>query len=348
MAAEVGAGGFPLAFGLNTFGDVEVDREGIAISYAQVIRNVVEQAVLADRAASTSSGSASITATTSRSPRLRSCWARSPAGPNGSPRHCGDRPQFGRPRACVREVRHPGRTLQRPGGADPRPWLVHRVIPLFGFHLQDYEVLFEEKLDLFSHLLDEAPVTWEGTIRPPLNHQEAFPKDGIGKLKAWVGVGGSPESVVRAARYGLPLVLAIIGGQPARFAPYVDLYHRALAQLGQPLPVAVHSPGFIAETDEEAADILWPRHREMIGSGIERGTCRRTSRDRFESEIHEGALHVGSPETVAQKIADHDRTRRQPVRPQVPQGDGSHDELMTDIELYGTEVIPRVRELLAN
>src|SRR5690606_19668529 len=127
--------------------------------------------------------------------------------------------------------------------------------PLFGFDLADYERLFEEKLDLLAALLDEGPVTWEGTVRPPLRDQHVYPTSESGRLPTWVGVVGSPESVVRAARYGLPLVLAIIGGDPARFAPYVELFHRALAQLGRDdLPVAVHSPGFIADTDEEAAD----------------------------------------------------------------------------------------------
>src|SRR5262249_56674782 len=116
--------------------------------------------------------------------------------------------------------------------------------PLFGFDLADYEKLFSEKIDLMAHLLTEQPVTWQGTVRPPLENANVFPKTESGRIKTWVGVGGSPESVVRAASYGMPLTLAIIGGDPERFAPYVDLYHRALQQLElERLPVAVHSPG---------------------------------------------------------------------------------------------------------
>src|SRR5690606_21151517 len=123
--------------------------------------------------------------------------------------------------------------------------------PLFGFKLNEYEKLFTEKLDLFAALLKQEPVTWQGTIRPPLNDQLVYPPIENGTLKTWIGVGGSPESVIRAARYKLPLMLAIIGGDPQRFKPYVDLYHDALRQLETPsLPIGVHSPGHVADTDE--------------------------------------------------------------------------------------------------
>ena len=126
--------------------------------------------------------------------------------------------------------------------------------PLFGYDLSQYEELFEEKLDLFAALLRSDTVTWQGRTRPPLTKQRIFPPIEHGQLKAWVGVGGSPESVVRAARYDLPLALAIIGGDPKRFRPYVDLYHRAFAEFGRPAkPIAVHSPGYVAETDEAGA-----------------------------------------------------------------------------------------------
>src|SRR5690606_37174629 len=118
--------------------------------------------------------------------------------------------------------------------------------------LRDYEVLFEEKIDLLSQLLTEKPITWQGSTRAPLVDADVYPKTDGGPIRTWVGVGGSPESVVRAAHYGFPMALAIIGGDPARFAPFVDLYHRALAQMGkEQLPVGVHSPGFIADTDAE-------------------------------------------------------------------------------------------------
>ena len=135
--------------------------------------------------------------------------------------------------------------------------------PLFGYDLRDYEVLFDEKLDLFSQLLTEKPVTWQGTMRAPLSEADVFPKTENG-LKAWVGVGGTPESVVRAARYGYGLMLAIIGGPAERFRPFVDLYHRSLDSFGRdPLPVGVHSPGHIAETDQQAWDEAYEGFESM-------------------------------------------------------------------------------------
>src|ERR1700681_4879955 len=136
---------------------------------------------------------------------------------------------------------------------------------LFGYDLADYETLFEEKLDLFTRLLRDQPVTWSGTVRSPLTDQYVMPPLPEGHLPTWVGVGGSPQSVVRAARYGLPMILAIIGGRPERFAPYVELYKRALEQHGQPeLPVGMHTLGFVAATDEEAESIQWPHYQEQF------------------------------------------------------------------------------------
>src|SRR6202012_225322 len=181
--------------------------------------------------------------------------------------------------------------------------------PLFGFALTDYEQLFEEKIDLSPQVSKEQPITWSGSLRAPLTGQSVYPTTESGSLKTWIGVGGSPESVVRAARHGLPLLLAIIGGSPDRFAPYVDLYHRALSQLGMPdLPVGVHSPGHIAETDEQAAEELWPDYKLMRDRiGAERGWGP-MGRDEFDREIASGSLYVGSPETVAQKIATTAKT----------------------------------------
>jgi alkanesulfonate monooxygenase SsuD/methylene tetrahydromethanopterin reductase-like flavin-dependent oxidoreductase (luciferase family) len=169
-------------------------------------------------------------------------------------------------------------------------------------------------------------------------------------LKTWVGVGGSPESVVRAAHYGLPLVLAIIGGSPARFTPLADLYRKALEQFEKPLqPIAVHSPGYIAESDEQARDTLWPYYKTSIDRiGRERGWAPAT-REHFEGEASaNGSLYVGSPESVAQKIAGAMRTLGA-TRFDMKYSNGTlpHDELMSSIERYATQVVPRVRELLA-
>ncbi|MFT4029749.1 MAG: LLM class flavin-dependent oxidoreductase, partial [Protaetiibacter sp.] len=221
--------------------------------------------------------------------------------------------------------------------------------PLFGYQLRDYEVLFEEKIELLAELLKEQPVTWSGETRAPLVAAEVFPKTEGGPIRTWVGVGGSPESVVRAARYGFPLALAIIGGDPVRFAPFAELYRRALAQLGRDeLPVGVHSPGFLADTDQEARDIAWPHYRVMAERiGRERGWGPIT-RESFEHEVDHGSQYVGSPETVAQRIAATVRTLGiQRFDFKYASGPVPHEHLMHAIELYGGVVIPRVRELLA-
>ena len=175
--------------------------------------------------------------------------------------------------------------------------------PLFGYDLSDYNELFEDKLRLFAELLKPGGVTWSGSTRPPLQGQIVYPPIENGTLRAWVGVGGSPESVVRAARYGLPLTLAIIGGNPERFKPYVDLYHQSLEQFGQPeLPIAVHSPGHVAATDEQAKEQLWPHYEAMItASGANAAGRRRRGRSSSAKPGPHGALCVGSPETVARR-----------------------------------------------
>ncbi len=221
--------------------------------------------------------------------------------------------------------------------------------PLFGFDLGQYETLFEEKLSLFAELLAEGPITWHGRTRPGLNEQRVYPTSESGRIPTWIGVGGSPESVLRAARYGLPLMVAIIGGEPMRFRPYVDLYHRALDQLGMPqLPIGVHSPGYVADTDEQAREELWPDYRVMRDRiGAERGWPP-MNRAEFDHEAEHGSLYVGSPETVAQKIAATAKglgISRFDLK--YSAGPLPHDRLMHSIELYGSRVIPRVRELLA-
>ena len=222
--------------------------------------------------------------------------------------------------------------------------------PLFGYDLSRYEELFEDKLRLFAELLKGGPVTWSGSTRPPIAGLSVYPPIESGTLRTWIGVGGSPDSVVRAARYGLPLTLAIIGGSPQRFRPLVDLYLRALEQFHQPvLPVAVHSPGHVAATDDRAKEELWPHYEVMINRiGGERGWPP-TSRAQFEREAGpDGALCVGSPETVAAKIA---RTVKllglARFNLKYSAGTLPHETLMTSIELAGTRVLPRVRKLLA-
>jgi probable LLM family oxidoreductase len=340
-----------LELGLDTFGDVTLGTDGEPVSYPQVIRDVIAEAVLADSVGvdffgigehhrsdfSISSPEMVLAAIAGQTERIRLGSA-----------------------VTVLSSDDPIRVFQRFATLDAASNGRAEIIlgrgsftesfPLFGFDLSQYEELFEEKLDLFAELRKERPVNWSGATRPPLVDQRVFPTTASGSLPTWIGVGGSPESVVRSARYGMPLLLAIIGGAPERFLPYVDLYHRALAQLGMPdLPVGVHSPGHIADTDEEAREGLWPHYKVMRDRiGAERGWGP-MGRDEFESEIEAGSLYVGSPETVARKIAKTASAlgiARFDLK--YSAGPLPHETMMHSIELYGTKVIPMVRELLAS
>jgi probable LLM family oxidoreductase len=341
----------PFELGLDTFGDVTLDAGGRPLSHAQVIRNVVEEAVLADELGIDSIGLgehhrpdfaisapdvvlATIAGRTSRI-------------------HLGTA-------VTVLSSDDPIRVFQRFSTLNALSNGRAEVIlgrgsfiesfPLFGFALEDYELLFEEKLDLFVALLRQEPVTWSGKTRPPLEAQRVYPPVESPPLRTWVGVGGSPESVVRAARHGLPLTLAIIGGEPARFRPLVDLYHRALEQFGQPTqPVAAHCPGHVAATDEQAREELWPHYSAMhTRIGRERGWPAMTRAQFDLTAGPRGALFVGSPATVAAKIvtvAQQLGLARFDMK--YSAGTLPHDALMRSLELYGTEVIPRARQLLA-
>ena len=221
--------------------------------------------------------------------------------------------------------------------------------PLFGYELSQYEELFEEKLDLFAALIRQESVTWHGKTRPALVNQRVFPPIERGSLKTWIGVGGSPESVVRAARYDMPLMLAIIGGDPRRFRPYVDLYHRAFEELGKPVqPIGVHSPGYLADTDEQAREELWPDYKRMRDRiGAERGWPP-MGRAEFDREADQGSLYVGAPETVARKIAATVKAldvARFDMK--YSAGSLSHEKLLRSVELYASKVSPLVRDMLA-
>ncbi|GAB3357929.1 LLM class flavin-dependent oxidoreductase [Micromonospora halotolerans] len=221
--------------------------------------------------------------------------------------------------------------------------------PLFGFDLADYDRLFEEKLELFARLRAEEPVTWSGTTRAALPGLPVYPRTAGGALPTWVGVGGNPASVVRAARHGLGLMLAIIGGNPARFARLSTLYRAATEQAGHgPLPIGVHSPGHVAATDEQAREEYWPTYRTfMLDARRQRGFPEIT-RAYFDHEVEYGSLYVGSPDTVAPRIA-RTMTTLDATRFDVKYGMGPmpHAVLMENIRLLGTEVAPRVREHLA-
>jgi probable LLM family oxidoreductase len=340
-----------IEFGLDTFGDVTVNAEGQLLSHAQVIRNVVDEGVLADEVGlsffgigehhradfAVSAPEVILSAIAARTHKI----------------HLGSA-------VTVLSSDDPIRVFQRFSTLDAVSQGRAEIIvgrgsftesfPLFGFAMNDYEILFEEKLDVLGEALKGTPVTWSGSIRPPLVNQEIFPPTESGSLKTWIGVGGSPQSVVRAAHYGLPLMLAIIGGDPLRFRPYVDQYNNSLQQMGKSsLPIGQHSPGFVAATDEQARDIAWPHYQAMHARiGASRGWPALT-RGQFDMEASpSGALFVGSVETVAQKLA---RTIGglgiQRFDLKYSMGTLGHEHLMECIRLYGTEVVPRVRELLS-
>ncbi|WP_460573889.1 LLM class flavin-dependent oxidoreductase [Humibacter soli] len=221
--------------------------------------------------------------------------------------------------------------------------------PLFGYDLAEYEQLFEEKLDLFLRLMREDSVTWSGRYRSSLTDVRLHPRMPDGGIPAWIGIGGSPDSVIRAARNGLPLMMAIIGGRPERFAGHAELYLRALTQFGQPeLPIAQHSLGLIADTDDEAKATYWKYWEPVVRQmSQERGFYPPTSA-RYAEEVDTGALYVGSPETVAQKITEIARANH------LSRFDLKYDLLHMprqvrehSIRLFGEQVAPRVRELLA-
>lgn len=339
----------PLEMGLDTFGDVTHDANDQPLSQAQVIRNVIAEAELADKVGCDFFGVGehhrSDFAVSAPEIVLAVIAGRTSRIKLGSA-------------VTVLSSDDPIRVYQRfatiAAASSGRAEIIlgrgsfTESFPLFGFDLSQYSVLFEEKLDLFAELLKEEAVTWEGTTRERLWNQQVYPKTEAPPMRTWIGVGGSPESVVRAARYGMALTLAIIGGDPRRFAPYIDLYHRSLEKSGKELqPIAMHSPGHIADTDEEAEEALWPAYKAMMDRiGRDRGWPP-LSRGAFDTEIAHGSLYVGSPETVAQKIAATVRVLgvdRFDLK--YSAGTLSHERLMRCIELYGTKVIPRVRELL--
>ena len=340
----------PFEFGLDTFGDITRDTAGALLPHAQVIRNVVDEASFADELGidfiglgehhradfGISAPEVVLAAIAARTRRIRL----------GSS-------------VTVLSSDDPIRVFQRFASLDAVSNGRAEVIlgrgsftesfPLFGFDLHQYEQLFDEKLDLFAALLRQEPLTWQGKLRPPLKDQLVFPPIEHGRLKTWIGVGGSPESVVRAAHYDMPLILAIIGGDPRRFAPFVDLYHRAFKEFGrEPRPIGVHSPGYIADTDEQAREELWPDYKIMRDRiGRERGWPP-MGRDEFVREADHGSLYVGSPETVARKIAATAKALGL-ARFQLKYSAGPlpHEKLMQSIELYGRKVVPLVRDMLA-
>ena len=334
--------------GLGTFGDVSLGADGQANPMDQVIRDVVDEAVMADQTGvdfmglgehhrpdfAISAPEILLAAIAARTTRLR----------------------FGSA-VTVLSSDDPIRVFQRFSTLNAISNGRAEVIlgrgsftesyALFGHDMADYDLLFEEKLDLFATLLRDAEVNWQGKTRAPLTRQKVYPPLAQ-PLTTWVGVGGSPDSVVRVVRQDLQLMLAIIGGDPRRFLAYVDLYQRAVDQLGKQIrPIGIHSPGFVAKTDEAAREALWPHYQTSFGRiGRERGWPAAT-KDRYLAEVSEGSLYVGSPETVARKMAATIKAlgiARFDLK--YATGPMPHGQLQECIRLYGEKVIPMVRDML--
>jgi probable LLM family oxidoreductase len=339
-----------LEFGLNSFGEVATDSSGRVLSEAETVRLLIDEAVLAEKAGidvfsigehyrpghTDSAGAVLLAAIASRTEHIKLGTS-----------------------VTVLSTQDPVRLFQQFSTLDAatsgRAQLIFgrasatESFPLFGYDLADYEELFEEKLELFMRLQREKSVTWSGATRAPLTDEQLTPALENGPIPTWIGVGGNPNSVVRAARYGLPLMLAIIGGQPERFAGHVDLHKRALEQFGhEPQGVGQHSLGLIAETDQDAVEAWWPHwERVMTQASIERGFPVPT-RERYLWDVADGALFVGTPETVARKIARVVRALS------LTRFDLKYDVMhlpvearAKTIELFGREVIPMVHEMLA-
>lgn len=340
-----------LEFGLDTFGDMQNDDVGNRISAGQTIRNVVEQAVFADELGldhfsigehhrddfAVSAPDTVLAGIATRTNRIK-------LG-TGVTVLSSEDPVRVYQRFATIDALSNGRAEITAGRGS-----FIESFPLFGYELSDYATLFEEKLELLVEILKEHAVTWSGTTRAPLKNQEIYPKTERGSIPLRVGVGGTPESVVRAARLNAKLAIAIIGGDPARFAPFSDLYRTAMKEFGnEVLPISIHSPGHISDNDEQAIEELWPHYEAMFGRiGRERGWGP-TSKAHFVNEVKHGSFYVGTPETVARKMAYAIKSVGvQRFDFKYSNGPMPHSQLMKSIELYATKVVPMVKEILAS
>jgi len=341
----------PLELGLDTFGDVTVDADGRPRSQAQVLRDVVAEAVLADQVGLDAFGVGehhrpdfAISAPEVMLAAIAGQTKRIYLGSAVTVLSTDDPVRVFERFSTLNAVSNGRAEVILGRGSFTESY------PLFGYDLSRYEELFEEKLALFVELLKPQPVSWNGKTRSALTNQTVYPPIETGILRTWVGVGGSPASVVRAARHGLPLTLAIIGGNPQRFLPFAQSYRQSLERFGKPeQPIAVHSPGHVAATDEQAKEDIWPHYAAMMNRiGAERGWSP-IGRAHFDREAGpDGALVVGAPETVASKIVKTMHALgASRFDMKYSSGTLPHEKLLTSIELFGTRVAPRVRELLS-
>lgn len=341
-----------ITLGLDTFGDVTDDAQGRPLSHGQTIRNLIAEGVLADEVGldhfaigehhtdwmPLSAADVVLGAVASRTERIR-------LGSAVTVISSDDPVRVYQRYATLDAVSHGRAEVILGRGSSTESF------PLFGYDLGDYDRLFEEKAALFAELLKEKPVTWSGSTRPALDGLSVYPHTESGPIPTWIGVGGSPESVVRTARHGFSLMLAIIGGPTARFAPFSVLFRRALEEFGRPdRPVGVHSPGHVAATDEQAVEEFWPYYEKTFRKVARQRGFRVPTFEQFLQDVGpDGALYVGSPDTVARKIASALRTLGA-SRFDLKYGMNGlpHESLMDCVELFGTKVAPQVRDMMAS
>lgn len=340
-------------FGLNTFGDVAIDdKTGESMTYGQSLRHLVGEAHLADELGldlfalgehhrdefSVSSPEIVLGAMSQVTKNIRLGTA-----------------------VTVLSSDDPIRVYEQfstlDGLTDGRTEIMlgrgsfTESYPLFGYDLENYDQLFEEKVAMWNELLKGGVINWDGKLTQKVTDTTIYPVLDPGhKIKTTVGVGGTPESIVRAVYYGYPVILAIIGGQPARFKPYVDLYKRAVEQFDKPLEkLGMHSHGVIADTKEEAMEIGFEYiKKEMDKIGVDRSWAPMT-KDRFEFEVKDGSYYVGTWEEVAEKIAKNMKEVGV-QRFDLVYGTGGQFQSAREktIQLYGEKVVPRVKELLGD
>jgi probable LLM family oxidoreductase len=223
------------------------------------------------------------------------------------------------------------------------------AFPLFGLRLEDYDALYEENLDLLLQVRENEHVTWSGKFRAPLAGEGVYPRALQNPLPVWVGVGGTPKSFARAGALGLPLMVAIIGGETRRFRPLIDLYYETAERFGHSraqLKVGVHSLGYVAASKKQAADEFFPGYAQAIASVAKERGWPPASRAQFDAQTGpDGALLIGEPEEVAEKILRHSEALGGIARMQFQMNASSlpHDKMMRAIELLGTKVAPLVR-----
>ncbi|HEV2290226.1 MAG TPA: LLM class flavin-dependent oxidoreductase [Gemmatimonadales bacterium] len=341
-----------MELGIYTFGETTPDRHGVTISTAQRLKDLLEEVELADQVGldvfgigehhradySVSAPAVVLAAAAARTRRIRLTSAVTVLS--------SDDPVRVFQQYSTLDLLSGGRAEIMAGRGS-----FTESFPLFGYDLNDYDDLFAEKLGLLLKLRAAERVTWSGRHRAPLRDQPVFPRPIQGPLPVWVAVGGTPQSVVRAGTLGLPMALAIIGGQPARFAPLVDLYRAAGAEAGHDpatLRVGINSHGYIADDATRAAEEAFPPYADTMGRiGRERGWPPPT-RAHFDREVAPGgALLVGDPSQVTDKLlAEHEVFRNDRFLLQFSVGTMPHDRILRSIELFGTRVAPAVRKAL--